>query len=94
MPFPQQMPRLFNRANVEAIKLKQYGCYGLFREKTWIYIGKGDIRARLPDHLNGNNPCINKHQPTYWVDVVTTDYDNVEKQLIVEYQPVFNQKVG
>lgn len=94
MPFPQQTPRAFTRANIEAINPNQNGCYGLYRQGVWIYVGKGDIRARLLDHLNGGNPCITKEKPTHFVDVVTADMDNTEKRLILELKPICNQKVG
>jgi len=94
MPFPQQIPRAFTRENIEAIPFGKMGCYGLFRLHMWVYVGKGDIRARLRDHSNDVNPCITRERPTHWVDVVTTDYDNEEKRLIVELKPVCNQKIG
>jgi hypothetical protein len=95
MPFPNQTPREFTRANIEAITPGQKGCYGLFRSGgRWIYVGKGDIRDRLLAHLRGDNPCIATTQPTHWVDVVTADLDNEEKRLIVELSPSCNQKVG
>lgn len=94
MPFPQQQPRSFDRANVLAISTGQYGCYGLYRGSAWIYVGKGDIRARLLDHLNGDNTCINREQPTGFVDVVTNQADEVEKQLILELNPTCNRRVG
>lgn len=94
MPFPKQEPRTFVRSNIEAITPGQNGCYGLFREGQWIYIGKGDIRARLLDHFNEGNPCITRQRPTHWVDWVTANYDEEEKRLIKEYQPVCNLKVG
>ena len=72
----------------------QMGCYGLFKQNQWIYVGKGDIRTRLLAHLNGDNPCITRSGPTFWVDVVTNDYDNVEKALILELTPTCNKKVG
>lgn len=94
MPFPEQIPRAFNKANILAITPGQIGCYGLLRQGQWVYVGKGDIRDRLLDHLNGGNPCISRQQPTHWVDVVTNNCDAVEKQLIVELQPACNLKVG
>jgi len=102
--FPQQTPRQFNRGNIEAITPRQMGCYGLFKWQptvsptggSWIcvYIGKGDIRQRLLDHLNGDNPCITKNRPTHWFDMVTSNMDAVEKALIIEYRPICNQRVG
>lgn len=94
MPFPQQTPRAFTRSNIEVLNRNQMGCYGLLRGNMWIYVGKGDIRQRLLDHLNGDNPCITRSAPTHWVDVVANDYDNREKQLIMELLPTCNQKVG
>jgi len=97
MPFIQQTPREFNRYNIESLNQNQYGVYGLFKQGVWVYIGKGDIRQRLLDHLNGDNPCILRVQPTHWVDEVIHDETEVsirEKQLIAELNPVCNQKLG
>ena len=94
MPFPQQTPRVFSKANIEAIPPGQMGVYGLFRQNQWVYVGSGDIRARLLSHLSGDNPCITKMQPTHWVDEVTSDYVNREKQLIAELTPSCNQRIG
>ena len=94
MPFPQQEPGLFTRDGTEKLDPNQYGCYGLFRQNFWVYIGKGDIRARLLDHFNGDNPCITRERPTHWVAELTENADEREKELILEFQPVCNQRVG
>jgi hypothetical protein len=94
MPFPQQTIRLFTRNNILALKENQLGVYGLYRQGVWIYVGKGDIRQRLLDHFNGDNPCITREKPTHWVDVVCADYDTREKQLISELNPTCNQRIG
>jgi hypothetical protein len=95
--FPKQAPRAFTRANIEAITPGQFGCYGLYVGRSggwWVYVGKGDIRKRLLEHLNGDNPCITRNSPTHWVDIVTNDMDAVEKALILELSPSCNKKVG
>ena len=95
MPFPKQTPRAFTKANITAITAGQMGCYGLFRNKEgWIYVGQGDIRARLLAHLNGDNPCITSQSPTHWMDVVRADHIEEEKKLITEYDPPCNKKIG
>jgi excinuclease UvrABC nuclease subunit len=95
MPFPQQQPRLFTRASVESLNPNQIGVYGIFRQGTWLYVGKGDIRQRLLNHLNGDNPSIIREQPTHWVDEVTIGDPSLrEKQLIAEFQPICNQRLG
>lgn len=93
MPFANN-PKAFTKANVEALNLGQIGCYGLYRENTWIYIGRGDIRARLLVHLGGDNSCITREKPTTWVDVVTADDEAEEKRLITQFDPVCNRRVG
>jgi hypothetical protein len=95
MPFVNQTPRLFTRQNVEALRVNQIGVYGLLKQNEWIYIGKGDIRQRLLDHLNGDNPCINRQRPSHWVNELTAgDPSTREQQLILEYQPTCNRRVG
>ena len=94
MPFSQQTPRDFTRANIEAIKPSQMGVYGLFKTNRWIYVGSGDIRKRLLAHFTGDNPRITREQPTHWVDVVTANYIQREKDLTTELNPACNQRVG
>lgn len=95
MPFVQQISRAFTRENIEALKPNQFGVYGLLKQGTWIYIGKGDIRDRLLKHFDGDNPCISIAQPTHWVDeVIHGDSSIREKQLILELRPICNQRIG
>ena len=94
MPFPQQTPRAFTRANIEAITPGQMGVYGLFKTNRWIYVGSGDIRERLLAHFNGDNARINREQPTSWVNEVTANYIQKEKALIIQLNPACNQRVG
>jgi len=94
MPFSTQNPRPFNKTTVETLNPNQMGVYGIYRQGQWIYVGKGDIRKRLLDHLIGDNPCILKENPTHWVDEVTANMDAREQQLILELNPVCNKKVG
>ena len=63
MPFADN-PREFTKANVESLNPNQMGCYGLYKSTGWVYVGKGDIRARLLSYLNGENAC-NRSGETY-----------------------------
>ena len=94
MPFPKQTPSTFDRAGVESLKPNQIGCYGLCRDTIWIYIGRGDIRDRLLDHFNDDNPCITREGPTHFVTVVTSDDEATERRLITGFDPICNQRVG
>jgi len=96
MPFIPQIPKLFTKQNVESLNPNQFGIYGIFRQNQWIYVGKGDIRKRLLDHLNRDIPCIMNTGPTHWVDEVLSEPQMSirEKQLITELNPSCNQKLG
>ena len=94
MPFVQQEPKAYTRSAIEGLKPNQIGVYGIYRQNHWIYIGSGDIRARMLDHFNGDNPCIAREQPTNWVAEVTSNYIQREKTLIVEFPTACNQRVG
>ncbi len=94
MPFPSQTARPFTRNGIEALAPGQRGVYGIYKSNLWIYVGKGDLRANLLAHFNGDNPDIIKYGPTYFVTEVTANLDNREKQLIVELSPVANKRVG
>lgn len=94
MPFPPQTARLFTKAAIEVLNPNQNGVYGIYRSDRWIYVGRGDIRARLLSHVAGNNPAITAQRPTHFVAMVTANDVAVERQLIVELQPIANQKVG
>lgn len=99
MPFPPQDPRSFTRQGIEWLAPNQKGCYGLIQQKAagpaWVYVGKADdVRARLLQHLNGDNPCINNYPPTHFLTEITQANDAREKMLIVEYDPHCNKKVG
>jgi hypothetical protein len=97
VPFVQQTPRLFTKANVEALNPEQLGVYGIYKDGMWIYVGQGDVRQRLLDHLNGDNPCILNAIPTHWVDEIHVDATQRlrrERELLLECRPSCNQRVG
>ena len=79
---------------MDAIPEAPRGCYGLFRVGAWVYVGKGDVKARLLAHLNGDNPCITREKPTHFVVSETADLDDDEQWLIRELKPVCNQRFG
>jgi hypothetical protein len=95
MAFPNQIPLEFDRINIESLNPNQFGCYGIVNHGgTMVYIGKGDIRARLLEHYNTDNTCIKRNLPTHYVTALSDNPDRLEKSLILEYNPVCNKKVG
>ena len=91
MSFPVQTARMFSRTEVEALKPGKLGCYGLFKEDGWVFIGTGDIRERLLAHLAGDNPCILEQRPTHWMFIVTADMHTEERRLIARLSPTCNK---
>lgn len=94
MPFVQQTPRPFTRAEITGLPADQQGVYGLFRPQRWIYVGRGNIRERLLAHLNGDNPCITREKPSHFVREVTSRSQSRERALILELDPICNRRVG
>lgn len=93
MPFLKQQARTFSRPGISELNPNQYGVYGIFNQNQWIYIGKGDIRQRLLDHLNGDNTRILQFRPTGFVAEVISNADAREKELCRELQPTCNQRL-
>ncbi len=99
MPFPTQDPRPYTKEGAQSIKTDQRGVYGLIQVEedgwAWIYIGRAeDIRERLLEHLNEDDPCLISYPPTHFVAAITKDDVKREKELILEYDPECNKRVG
>jgi hypothetical protein len=94
VPFPQQESRPFTKAGIEWLAANQNGVYGILRSNAWIYIGRGDLRIRLLAAFNGENQRITREAPTHYVTLVTSNDVAMEKALILELNPIANQKVG
>jgi hypothetical protein len=91
MPFEYPM-RPYNLEEILRINPNQIGVYGIFRDNVAIYIGSGDLRQRMLDHIRGDNTCIAANSPKQWAaSVVSENATALERQLIQEYQPVCNQ---
>ena len=88
MPFLHQLPREYSRKVIEELEKGQIGVYVLFKQAIWIYVGRGDLRECLLGHLNGDNPCVTRFDPTSWMAEVTGgDPTERHKQLVEELQP-------
>ena len=88
--------RPYTKADIISVDPGQIGVYGLFKGTRAIYIGSGDIFARLIGHLTGDNTCISRHEPDSWTASVTgpdSDPTVREAELISEYTPACNRRV-
>ncbi len=94
MPFLKQADRPFTKYFIESLDTNRMGVYGIFNKNKCIYIGRGDIRKRLLDHLNGDNQCILSLKPTHWFGEITTEMFERERELIRELHPVCNESSG
>jgi hypothetical protein len=93
MPFNNDKPWLFDRQGIESFEVGQTGVYAIYNARTWIYIGSGDIRQRLLDHLSGDLPAMDAYAPTHFRAEVTGDSRGREKQLLREYMPACNPRM-
>ncbi len=94
MPFPQQTARFFTTLGVGSVPDNLRGVYGLFRDQgPWIYVGKGEIKNRLQDHLRGDIPCIIQNGATHFYIEEGSSLIR-EKELIRELKPLCNERIG
>jgi hypothetical protein len=66
------------------------GVYGLY-SALWIFIGDAEnIRARLLEHLAGDNSCINRHQPSGFAFELASPEARGRRreELTIELEPV------
>ena len=66
------------------------GVYGLY-SALWIFIGEAEnIKARLLEHLAGDNPCINQHQPSGFAFELVSPDDRGRRrdELLDELAPI------
>ncbi len=62
----------------------------------WIYIGEAEnMRARLHEHLSGNDTCIARYQPSGFAFELVSPTDRCRRQqeLVKALQPLCNGKV-
>jgi len=97
IPFAENLFRKF-QWNCDSIILNApegSGVYGLF-SALWIYIGEAEnMRARLHEHLSGNDTCIARYQPSGFAFELVSPTDRCRRQqeLVKALQPLCNGKV-
>ena len=97
MPWSNRKGFAFSRPSIITNAPSQSGIYGLYKGQQWIYFGEsGNIRERLLADLGGDNDYINRLRPTNFSFELHPENQRVERQnqLILEYHPPCNQKLG
>ena len=64
---------------------------------TLIFVGQGDISARLLSHLRRENTadaCIFRHNPTQYRREVCADAEDKESRLLSQFSTLCNQRIG
>ena len=94
MPFTMTTGFLFDALSVGLAPFAA-GVYGLYTTAQWVYVGESeDIRRRLTEHLNSDNPCITLAQPTHHIYELVSGGQQArrqrEAQLIAELSPTCN----
>jgi hypothetical protein len=97
MPFNSKYVYTFTDASIRTYAPNASGVYGLFTNNRWVYVGESrDIQARLLQHLNGDNACINGWNPSSFIFELVSVLYRVQRQnqLILELVPACNQRLG
>jgi hypothetical protein len=84
---------LFQRECILKNAPESSGVYGLFNA-FWIYIGEADnLRARIMEHLDGNDLCIVRFQPSGFAFELVSPEERHRRHehLIKELQPLCNR---
>lgn len=84
----------FDEGTIKTFNPGQIGVFGIYRRDAWVYIGRGDLVAELLRYVRGENPRILAERPTYFCAIVTDDDVALEKELIRQYRPIANERVG
>jgi predicted GIY-YIG superfamily endonuclease len=94
MPWPVIGGYRFTKEAVERNAPERSGIYGLYRSKTWVYIGESDdIRRRLLEHLDEQGTCIKRYADLWFSYELYPAAGRAARQnaLIRELKPVCNQ---
>ncbi len=91
MPFGLQVPKPYTRESILGLIPDQMGVYGLFKPNQWIYIGSGNVRKLLLDHINSKTDMIKSYSPAYFLTEICNNAEHLKRRLIQEYKPVCNK---
>jgi hypothetical protein len=84
----------FQRESVLLNAPESSGIYGLF-SALWVHIGEADnLRARLLEHLDGDNPCIVHYKPSSFAFELVSPIGRRRRheELTRKLQPMCNGK--
>ena len=97
MPWKNINGYAFTAGSILTNAPSQSGVYGIYNSRKWIYIGEsGDIRARLLQHLKGDNKCISQWNPTHFSYELWPEHQRVARQktVMVELKPACSQRLN
>lgn len=97
MPWANPRSYEFNRLSVLVNAPELSGVYALFTSTTWVYVGESwNVRARLIQHLNGDNACITLYPDlTFSFELAPEPIRQWrQEELISELRPACNPRSG
>ena len=95
MPFATFAGWNFTQDAILANAPKGSGVYAIFKQGAWLYVGEsGDIQARLLQHLNQPEQCIQQREPTGFLFELWPADRRVKRrnELIQELHPPCNAR--
>lgn len=91
MPWKNSSTYRFSSDHILWIAPKKSGVYGIYALGKCLFVGESScIQESLEVHLNGDNPCITKGEPTDFVFELSSDRDREARkaELIAELNPL------
>lgn len=91
---PHEPAYAFEEESVLAYAPQRMGVYVIFKGNKWIYIGHGDIQARLIGHVHGDIPDIQSEGPSWFMFELYSSEDAAiarEKILVLSFRPLCNR---
>ncbi len=94
MPFQSEM-RPYTKEDIQKFDMRAKGVYGIFLDKTPVFIGSGRIRENLLKHIAGDDICITTGFPNLWTAEIIIQGDPTEREaeLLKEYHPFCNESL-
>lgn len=83
----------FTRSDIESLAPDTEGCYALYSGDVCVYVGAGNLRARLLAHLEGDIYCITLHRPKRWFEYQCENPQAEARRLTRELRPRCNPRI-
>jgi len=96
MPWNNKVGYPLTEQNVVSRVPPTSGVYGIYRDNNWVYFGESDnLSRRLHEHLSDASHAMHRYAPLHFsFEVLPLGRVARQDQLICEFNPACNQKLG